>query len=191
MGNSESVIVSRHERKHRSGGRSNIRVMHVDQEHYHHKRRRHNPSSESDASSRRSSRKVRIYEPKSRPDDDMRRPTGARYSRDYSYGGYGGNKYIVDQGSVVPGIHQNSPAESRLKSGPTLELRSSGHAYNPAGPKQRRPHISSSGRSYIPQQRQPSVSIPLYRDGDPAHRPDQWSRIKPSIQSYNQPSRGT
>lgn len=187
MGNSESIIVPPRERKHRSGRRDSIKVLPIDQEYYHDKRRQYNTDSGSDASSQRPRRKIKLANLQSSL-DDMRRPTGVRYSRDYLHGGYGSKDYVVDQGSVFPGMNPSFGQDPRVKpSAGYIEPRSSGYAYNPTRPNQRQRHNPHHGGLYVSPPRKsavvaPSRSIRNYQ----APRQEPWSR-----RNYYQPSRET
>lgn len=180
MGNSESVIVPRHERKHRSGRWSSISIVPNDQEHHHHRRRRHHSSSGSDTSSKRSRRVGRLQESESSSGTHVKRPSGVRYSQDYSDRRHG---YVIDGGYVEPGIHLDSRLQAQAKvDREVFKPCSTGAGYSSAIPQQRRMQAQNRGGSYIPQPWQ--TSFLLHREESPRPRPEQWSR-RPHIGSYN------
>ena len=160
MGNSESVLVSRHEIKHRSGGRGHVRVSAPEQDRHHQKKRRHTSSSGSDTSNRRTKHKVRFEKPESPLATNNLHSGGRRYSRDYSYGGYTGMEYIVDQGYVIPGIKASQDLNRPPPPRPTTERRQD--IYNRAG-------------SHIPRRVVPII----YEESESTNRPEQYSRVLP------------
>ncbi len=108
MGNAESVIVSRHERKHRSGRQRDGRTVPVDRDEPYRGGPQYTPSSGSNTSSqRRSMRRVRYPESQSSSSVDVNRPSGIPYSRDYSHGARGSNNDVVGHGYVVPSVYSN------------------------------------------------------------------------------------
>jgi hypothetical protein len=178
MGNSESVIAPRSDKRY-SSGRYQIRV--APQEHdYYHQRRKHYPSSsDSDASSYRSTRRTEYVELASprRAEGPQRanRPSAIRYSKDYSRGGHGGADYIVDRGYVVPGQYPRYGIETRTNSGQdSVQSRSSGIAYNARSNQQGRQDTLNPGGSYIPRPHRTITVVPnpdIYTSS-----PNQYSR---------------
>jgi hypothetical protein len=171
MGNSESVIVSRHERYHGSGRRGDVRIVPRDDEYRHHKRRRYHASTNSETSSRRPKRRIRFEEPESSSESDFPRPTRVRSANQYSREPHRPTSYVVDQGYVIPGMYSN--ATPRIKPQEFIEGRSSGHAYT-ARPKPAH-NLSNSAGSYVPQQRLPPPVVRRYPENSPSYV-RQWSR---------------
>lgn len=177
MGNSESVIVSRNDRKRKSGRRRDGRPVPVDHEYHYRNGHQHTPSLDSDASSRRSKRKVRYPESKSSSDTDVKRHNGSRYSKDYSLGGRAAKDYVVDHGYVVPGYYPNTKPEVRVKQNQMGVVKlATGVAYDSAGPKQRPQHIPNLRGRYVPKPQQPTYFIPISEGNGHTHSADQPSR---------------
>jgi hypothetical protein len=171
MGNSESVIVSRHDRKHKSSRRRERPVVSVAHEYFYREGHQHVPSSDSYVSSRRSKRRVRYPESKSSSDSDVKRPSGVRFADDYSQGGRTAKDYIVDHGYVVPGNHPNTWPKVPVKQNPLAIGRlSTGPAFDSAKAPQRPPHNPYPGRSQFPKSRYPPRVVPLKRH-DSADQP--------------------
>lgn len=184
MGNAESVVVSRHERKHGPGRKRAGRTVPVDRDEPYRKRPQHTPSSGSDASSRRRPPRQRPRDPESQTssDNDIERPSRIRYSRDYSHGEHSSKIYVVAHGNVGPVVYPNSsvgiPPIQRRGS---IEPHANYHTYEPARSKQPRQGDANVG-SYIPRPPQATILDARPIDDEGVHRPSpqQWSQPYPS-----------
>ena len=173
MGNSESVIVSRHERERKAGGRYHTIAQPLDRKRHHRKRPRHTANSDSDTSSRRPKHKVRFGDPESSSDAHVERPSGIRYSKDYAHGGYTGMEFVVDQGYVIPGIRPSS--RDRVRAVPNQDFT------RPPPPRpttQARRDVNNRAGSHIPRR-----VVSIYKD-ESAHRPEEWSRRPYDLSPY-------
>ena len=175
MGNSESVIASRHERKHRSGGRRHTHVSTQEHEHEHRrKRHRHTPSSNSDTSDPRPKQKVRFGTPKTPLTTDDSYMSSRRYANDHSSGGYTRLEYIIDQGHISPGIHRNTADRTRFESNQSFDRPS---PLRPAT-QQRKDTFTRAG-SHIPR-------WIIYDDSE-----DEYLPKRPSRQSQKRPNQAS
>jgi hypothetical protein len=178
MGNTESVIVSRHDRKHHSGTRRKRPAVSVTHEYYYPEGSQHTPSSDSYVSSRRSKRRVRYPESRDSSDSHAKHPSGVRFADDYSQGGRAAKDYIIDRGYVVPGNDFNmlsrAPVKQNLSS---FQPSSTGAAFDFAKQTQRPPHYPAPRRPQIPKAHY-SPRVPLSRQdsGDQPSRLNRSSR---------------
>jgi hypothetical protein len=177
MGNTESVIVSRHDRKHHSGTRRKRPAVSVTHEYYYPEGSQHARSSDSYVSSRRSKRRVRYPESRDSSDKHAKRPGGVRFADDYSQGGRTPKNYIIDRGYVVPrndfNILSRAPVKQNLSG---FQRLATGVAFDFAKQTQRPPHHPVPRRSQIPKAHY-SSRVPLSRQ-DSA---DQPTRFRPDF----------
>jgi hypothetical protein len=177
MGNAESAIVSRHDRKYYSGTRRKRPAASVTHEYYYPEGSQYVPSSDSNGSSRRSKRKVRYPESRESSDNHPYRSTGVRFADDYAHGGRAAKDYVVDRGYVVPGNHFNTLFRAPAKQNPSyFQPTSTGAAFDDFAKRhQRPPHNPAPRRSQVPKPHYAPRIVPLSRN-DSADQPSRYYR---------------